>query len=93
MELMLCRTVSRAQTYQTQYSLITGSQHIEMKISQVINTPLLHTLSLTFTILDGLFITYPMKAPTREREKNKTLIETEGKNYKHFMEVSRTDPN
>eukprot|EP00347_Sterkiella_histriomuscorum_P004730 403359327 len=42
---------------------------------------------------DGLFVLYPMKADTREREKNPTLIKTESQNYKHFLDVQRKDPN
>jgi hypothetical protein len=43
--------------------------------------------------LDGLFVLYPMKAPTREREKNPTLIKKESVAYSNFLDLPRSDPN
>jgi len=33
-----------------------------------------------------------MKAPTREREKNPTIIEKKKKEYKHFIDLPRQKP-
>ena len=43
-------------------------------------------------IPDGLFCLYPMKVPSREREKNPQIINDERKEYKHFLEVKRHNP-
>ena len=49
---------------------------------------------LTKSIIDGLFVLYPMKAPTREREKNALIINEVGKkNYKHMIDLQRQKPN
>ena len=43
-------------------------------------------------ILDGLFVLYPMKAPTREREKNPVIIEKLKREYKYFIDLPRKKP-
>ena len=40
---------------------------------------------------DGLFVVYAMMAPSREKEKNPTLIKEVGGKYKHLYEVKRDD--
>ena len=44
-------------------------------------------------IPDGLFVLYPMRVPSREKEKNPEIIQREGANYKHFLEVKRGNPD
>lgn len=44
-------------------------------------------------LIEGVFILYPMKAPTREAEKNPHILFEAGKHYKEFFEVRRQDPN
>lgn len=40
--------------------------------------------------VDGLFVLYPMRVPSREKEKNPKIIEEIGrKNYKHFIDLQR----
>ncbi|CDW85066.1 amidinotransferase [Stylonychia lemnae] len=40
-------------------------------------------------IPDGLFVVYPMKAETREREKNPLIIQQEGVNYKNYIDLRK----
>jgi hypothetical protein len=41
---------------------------------------------------DGLFVLYPMRAPTREREKNQQIIQEVGKWYEGFLDLQREAP-
>ena len=41
---------------------------------------------------DGLFILYPMKAPTREREKNPLVVQEIGGKYKDLIDIKRENP-
>ena len=40
-------------------------------------------------IPDGLFILYPMRVPSREKEKNPLIIEEQGMLYKELYDVQR----
>jgi hypothetical protein len=44
-------------------------------------------------IPDGLFVLYPMRVPSREKEKNPKIISEQGAKYKHFLEVKRQEPD
>jgi hypothetical protein len=40
----------------------------------------------------GLFVLYPMRADSREREKNPLIIAEQRKNYSHFIDLQRHHP-
>jgi hypothetical protein len=51
--------------------------------------PGIFTLLSSIIIIDGLFVLYPMKAQSRENEKNPAFISTERNKYKHFIDLKR----
>lgn len=66
-------------------SPITGSPPTGMKtfpVSKVVT--MIHILNI-----EGLFVLYPMKAVSREKEKNPLIIKEQSTNYKHFIDVER----